>query len=83
MKIDIQIVITVVSSLVAGILGFFIAKNKLKDDINALKVEQERLKSRDNEQQIVIDFIKKQADELIPVLLKQLNKKNKKNKNGK
>ena len=82
MKIDLQIVITIVSSLIAGILGFFIAKSKLKDDINDLKVEQERLKSRDNEQQIVIEYIKEQANQLIPVLLEQLNSKKKK-KNGK
>ncbi|MFD0964427.1 hypothetical protein [Pseudofulvibacter geojedonensis] len=76
MKVDIQIVITIVSSLITGIIAFFLVKSKLKDEINVLKVELEKLKAKDNEQQVVINEIKRQFDELLPVLIKKLNKKN-------
>lgn len=78
MNIDINIVITVIGIITSGLIGFFSSKMGLKDEINNLKIEHEKLKARDNEQQIFIDKLRKEADELIPILLNKLNT-NKKN----
>jgi Tfp pilus assembly protein PilO len=75
MKIDISIVIAIVAAFVSLIVGFFSARIGLKDEINNLKIEHEKLKARDNEQQIILEQFQKQVDQLLPVLIDQLNKK--------
>ena len=48
---------------------------KLKDEINDLKIKLQEHKSKDDLQQQVIDQIRKQNDELIPKLVEAINKK--------
>lgn len=72
-----EIIIAIIGCISSGLIGFFSSKMGLKDEINNLKIEHEKLKARDNEQQIVIDQFRKEVDKLLPVLIDQLNKKKK------
>lgn len=80
MKVGIEIAIAVCGVAFSGVVGHFVARAKLKDEIHKLNLEIEKLKSRDEIQQIVIDSFKQQAEQLIPVLIEELEKKNKKKK---
>ncbi|WP_298117815.1 hypothetical protein [Flavobacterium sp.] len=75
-----ETIVAIIGIVASGLIGFFSSKMGLKDEINNLKIEHEKLKARDNEQQIFIDKLRKEADELIPILVDKLNKKK---KNGK
>ena len=55
---------TLVLTAVAAVVGHFVSIGKLKDKIHQLEIEQERLKSRDEIQQIVIEQLK----EIFPIV---------------
>jgi hypothetical protein len=60
----ISIVATLAVAGIGAIVGHFVSLNKLKDKIHQLEIEQERLKNRDEIQQIVIDQLK----EIFPIV---------------
>lgn len=85
---DLLYIIGIVASTIISFLGtrhnmkeYIRDKNdKLKDDVNDIKLEMKDLKSKDELQQQIIDQIGKQMDSLIFELMKQLKDNG---KNGK
>lgn len=70
MDIDVRIAITILSLIIGGVVVYYTALHKLKDYfrdkleeqnkfINELKIEIEKLKSKDEIQQITIDQLSK------------------------
>lgn len=55
---------TVLATIIAAVVGHFTSVGRLKDKIHQLEIEQEKLKHRDEVQQIVIDQLK----EIFPIV---------------
>lgn len=55
---------TILATVIAAVIGHFVSIGRLKDKIHELQIEQEKLKHRDEVQQIVIDQLK----EIFPIV---------------